>query len=147
MIMRFKGQFSMLIGAVAILSSCSNYEYISENDVYMQAPTEINLEEDENDLTSFNAFKAREKGVFKDEYQDSRVNERVKANYFMLVSSYSPYYQGYGMYSDYPYHYHGMGMQSLFYSGYGFMQRGFGFYSGFGFGMNAFHSPYNYYGG
>src|SRR5690554_1929138 len=91
MIMRFKGQFSMLIGAVAILSSCSNYEYISENDVYMQAPTEINLEEDENDLTSFNAFKAREKGIYKDEYRDPRVNERVRMNQLMIMNAYTPF--------------------------------------------------------
>lgn len=141
--MRLKIHFSILLGAVTVLSSCSNYGYISENDVYMQAPTEINLEEDENDLTSFNAFKAREKGAFRDEYMDPRVNERIRMNYFMLANSYNPYFVSFNMYANQPIRYHGMGMHGLFYAGYGLS-------SGFGTGMyyDRFYSPYYgaYYG-
>lgn len=143
--MKFKGQFSMLIGAVAILSSCSNYEYVSENDVYMQAPTEINLEEDENDLTSFNAFKAREKGIYKDEYRDPRVNERVRMNQLMIMNAYtpfgmgfSPYFSPYGTYRNGPIGFHGIGM----YGNYTVGHQGIfdGFYNHYGFG----YSPYGY---
>ena len=112
----------------------------------MQAPTEINLEEDENDLTSFNAFNAREKGAFKDEYRDPRVNERVRMNQFMIMSAYNPYGVRYSMYGNQPIQFHGM--NNRFYAGTGFMgPYGYGFSSGFG--MEMYNSGYynSYYGG
>ncbi|HZH86889.1 MAG TPA: hypothetical protein VFD77_06195 [Brumimicrobium sp.] len=135
--MRLKIHFSILLGAVTVLSSCSNYGYISENDVYMQAPTEVNLEEDENDLTSFNAFKAREKGEFRDEYRDPRANETMRFNQFSIMSSYMPYGVMPGMYSSMGFH--GMGYSPYF-------SYGVGFYTGYGMGLRAMYgNHYGYY--
>ena len=154
-IMRTKVHFSILLGAITVLSSCSNYGYISENDVYMQAPTEINLEENENDLTSFNAFKAREKGAFRDEYRDPRVNERVRMNQFMIMSSYMPFGMGYGpymspygMYNNGPIGFHGMAMYGFGYGNYTVGHHGIydGFYNHYGFGYNPYGYGYNPYG-
>jgi len=146
--MRIKIYLLTLLGGITILSSCSNYGYISENDVYMQKPTEINLDEDENDLTSFNAFKAREKGAFRDEYYDPRVNQRVRLNQFMILNSYMPYGVSYSMFGNYPIRFHGMSMNDPFYYGYVGPAYGYGFSSGFGMGMyyDRFYNPYYGYG-
>lgn len=142
-------KFFTLIGASAFLASCANYGYISENDVYMQAPTEMNLNEDEDDITSFNAFKAKQKGAFEQEYQDPRINQRVRANQIMIINSYGPYY---GSYRNGPLAFHGMG-----YSPYGYEYRGFnsglGFGISYGWGNHFYHNqmdPFGYgfgYGG
>jgi len=131
-----------LFGSSAFLASCANYGYISENDVYMQAPTELNLDEDENDITSFNAFKARNKGAFEQEYKDPRVNERVRMNSLMIAGAYMPY--GSFGYMNYPLGFHGMRYYDR-YNIYGYR----GFNSGIGFGMYGYgnygiYSPYGY---
>src|SRR5690554_1286011 len=145
-------KYMILLGVGVLLTSCSNYGYISENDVYMQAPTEINLEEDENDITSFNAFKARQKGAFTDEYNDPRLNNTMRFNQFMIINAYSPYgnpygmYRPYGIYSNRPIGFHGMGWNdpyynSNFYTGFGM---GYGYYGMYGSGMygTGFYNPY-----
>lgn len=142
----------IFIAVGALVASCSNYGYISENDVYMQAPTEMNLEEDENDITSFNAFKARQKGAFTDEYTDPRLNNRMRFNQFMIINAYNPYGSSYGMYNR-PIGFHGMGWNdpyynSNFYTGIG-MSYGIGYgMGGYGYnGMygNSFYSPYGFH--
>lgn len=146
-----------ILGASAILGSCANYGYISENDVYMQAPTELNLEEDENDITSFNAFKASQKGAFEQEYQDPRVNQRVRMNTLMIMSLYPRY----GYFANSPYGYYGMGYNHPNMYGYRGFNSGIGFggyhssyyygYSpfGYGYGYSPYHNGgyYGYYGG
>ncbi|PWH86086.1 hypothetical protein [Brumimicrobium oceani] len=145
------------LGASAILSSCANVGYISENDVYMQAPTELNLEEDENDITSFNAYKASQKGAFQQEYQDPRVNQRVRMNTLMIMSLYPRY----GYFYNSPYGYYGMGYNHPNMYGYRGFNSGIGFggyhsqyyygYSpfGYGYGYSPYHNGgyYGYYGG
>lgn len=149
--MRLTIKILFMLGAGALLSSCSNYSYISENDVYMQKPTEINLGEDENDLTSFNAFKAKQKGAFTDEYKDPRGNTRMQMNQFLIISSYQPFGSSYGMFNNRPIAFHGMNnhnfynnpfMSSGFYSGYG-MYNGYGTHGMYG---NGFYSPYSPFG-
>lgn len=135
--MKAKVHFSILIGAVAVLSSCSNYGYISENDVYMQTPTEINLEENENDLTSYNAFKANKKGAFTQNYRDPRANETMRFNQMMIMSSYMPYGTMPGRYMNGPMAFHGMGYGQFY---------PYGFYTGHGMGLRAMYgSHYGYY--
>jgi len=139
----------VLLGAGAFLASCSSYRYISENDVYMQVPTEINLEEDENDITSFNAFKARQKGAFDQEYQDPRINDRMFMNQIMLTNSYRPFGTSQYMFRNRPMAFHGMGFYDPFYnnhyrgfnSGIGFGMRGYGMHGMYG---NGFNSPFGY---
>ncbi|WP_107038779.1 hypothetical protein [Brumimicrobium mesophilum] len=131
-------KYSAILGASVILASCSNYGYISENDVYMQAPTEINLEENEDDITSFNAFKARNKGAFEQEYKDPRVNQRVRANQIMIINAYHPYGTPYGRHGNGPLGFHGMGWNNSYYASYN------GFNSGLGPRMN-FGGNYFYY--
>lgn len=58
-VMKAKGKILSVVGGIALLASCANYNHISENDVYMQKPSELNAGGDESDLTSFAAFKAR----------------------------------------------------------------------------------------
>jgi hypothetical protein len=147
--MIYKTHFILLLGVSLLMTSCSNYGYLSDNDVYMQAPTEINLEENENELTSFNAFKAREKGAFKDEYRDSRINERLLMNQFMIFNAYVPFGTSYGMYANRPIGFHRMGMYDPFYPGYGFMAPSFGYSFSSGFGMEMYYMRFNnsYYAG
>ncbi|HLV41857.1 MAG TPA: hypothetical protein VKY37_06235 [Brumimicrobium sp.] len=158
--MRAKIQFSILLGAITVLSSCSNYGYISENDVYIQAPTEINLEEDENDLTSFNAFRAREKGAFTQNYKDPRANETMRFNQMSIMASYMPFGVIHGRYTNVPIAFHGMGYSPFhspsFYTGYGMGLRAmygnqFGnyyAYGPYGYGSGFGYDPYygGYYG-
>ena len=57
-----------LIFLSSFLVSCAQYGMISENDVYMQKPTALSVGEDETDITSYNAYKARQRGEYQDEY-------------------------------------------------------------------------------
>lgn len=129
-----------IIGMVVMFSSCSNYKYLSDNDVYSQKPTDINLQENETDLTSFNAYKAREKGEFTQEYRDPRLNSRSLNNRFMLIGAYMPMDYYAGMYYGNPYSYGRMGMYDPFmrnpYMGYNY-----------GFGYNYGYGYYGFYGG
>ncbi|RFC54825.1 hypothetical protein [Brumimicrobium aurantiacum] len=115
-----------------ILASCSNSSYISENDVYMQAPTKLDLNEDQDDITSFNAFKARQEGLFQDEYMDPRANPVMIRNQFALRASYMPF----GMMFYNPTNFHGM--SNRFYFGSGVI------YTGHGMGLTGMYgNPYN----
>ena len=61
----------------ALLTGCANYGMISENDVYLQKPTALSVGEDETDLTSYNAFKARERGDFQEAYLIDQMYSRT----------------------------------------------------------------------
>lgn len=150
--MRVELKFFGIISAVALLSSCANYGYISENDVYYQKPTEIALEEDETDITSFNAFNARQRGAFRDEYVDPRLNQRSMRNNFALRASYMPFGMAYG-WNNSPMAFHGMGYNSFYrypYS-YGFGMGGhYGsfanpyYYDMYAYGSSYHYNPYHY---
>lgn len=67
---------SALIIFVLLVTGCAQYGMISENDVYMQKPTDLSAGEDESDLTSYNAYKARERGVYEDRYLIDQMYDR-----------------------------------------------------------------------
>lgn len=141
--MRVEIKILGIASTVLLLSSCANYGYISENDVYYQKPTEISLDEDETDITSFNAFNARQRGLFRDEYVDPRINQRSMHNQFMLRASYMPFDSWYG-WNNSPMAFHGMGYNSFYGNYYGFPYR-----YGYGYGMygphyGSFANPYLY---
>lgn len=68
--------FIILVTVTVLLSGCAQYGMISENDVYMQKPTALSAGEDESDLTSYNAYKARQRGVYQDEYLIDQMYDR-----------------------------------------------------------------------
>lgn len=72
---RFYKCLSLFI-LTAVLTSCGQYGVISENDVYMQKPTALNSGEDESDLTSYNAYKAGERGAYEDRYLIGQMYDR-----------------------------------------------------------------------
>ncbi|PKR81031.1 hypothetical protein CW751_07665 [Brumimicrobium salinarum] len=144
-------QFTALSLAICTLSACANYGQISENDVYLQKPTAINLDEDQNDITSYNAFVERNKGLFKDDYRDPRANHVMMRNQLLIMESYMPY----GMFGYNPTNFHGMGFRFYepfgIYTGHGMGLRaryGFGsspFYDyGFTYGYGGMYNPYGY---
>ncbi len=71
--------FSLLTSffLIALFTGCANYGMISENDVYLQKPTALSTVEDETDLTSYNAFKARERGEYKEAYLIDQMYSRT----------------------------------------------------------------------
>lgn len=127
----------VLLG-VLVLSSCNTYNVVAENDVYMQRPNKINVNEDPNDMTTYTAYKAGRNGMFRPYYNTS---------VFMGPNMYNPYYSQYGIR---PYSHYGMhnpwrqpyGFQNTAYDYYGMNSwNNQGFSSGFGFGPG-----YNGYG-
>ena len=138
---------AVLLG-VFILSSCSTYNVVAENDVYMQRPNEINVNEDPADLTTYTAYKAGRNGAFRSHYNTS---------YFMGSSMFYPNYNSFGMrpfgfnnmnnqwghpyaFHNNPYYSHGMnnwyGYNSGFDFGPGYYGHGYGFGYGNTFGNN-----------
>lgn len=69
-------RFSTLTLIATLLVGCAQYGIISENDVYIQKPTTLSTNEDESDLTSYNAYKARERGAYQDEYLIDQMHDR-----------------------------------------------------------------------
>lgn len=137
----------IFVGTVASLASCSNYKYMSENDVYSSRQTDVIIGESETDLTSFNAYKAREKGAFQDSYVDNnRSNQRSSfggMNMGFGIGA-APFGMGYGL-NNGPMAFHGMGMYDPFYRGNSFSQ---GFNAGYAYGMYGGYNPYDpFYGG
>lgn len=140
-------KYLMGCGILALLSSCAGYNTISENDVYMQRPTALNLNEDESDLTSYNAFVARQEGKYKVEDQDPRYHKRRRfSNHAVVVTGMLGYGNGYSysMYND-PFY-----RNSLFYNSNGMFNRyrypyigysSYGYYNPYGYG---YYNPYNY---
>ena len=136
--------FLSLIALGLIVTSCANYGMISENDVYLQAPTEINLQEDETDLTSYNAYKARQRGEFEDGRLDPRIPFKRWRSSYMIASLYAgPYFNLYGR----------GGMTSPFYGGAGMFGHGFYYNDVSYYGIlhnhnyiNGIYSPYTTFG-
>lgn len=108
----------ILIVPVLILlsvSSCQTYGVVAENDVYVQTPSAVNVNEDPNDMTSFNAYRAGREGRFNTQY-----NNPWRSSFFFGMSSpsiwgYNPFYDpfrpgvGFGnMYGSPYYGFHGM---------------------------------------
>ncbi len=62
---------------ITLFAGCANYGMISENDVYLQKPTALSTGEDETDLTSYNAFKARQRGEYQDAYLIDQMYSRT----------------------------------------------------------------------
>jgi len=147
-----------------LFASCASYGVISDNDVYLQKPAAIDLTDDQEDITSFNAYKAGRQGAFQN--GDPRLRN-TNANIFIAHtnpfafnnSMFNPYYgyndpfawnRPFGMYNSYGpgwgygwgYGYHGYGY------GYNHMYSNTGFfYNGYQYG--TFLSPYyghNHYG-
>jgi len=104
--------FSILLS----VSSCQTYGVVAENDVYVQTPSAVNLNENPNDMTSFNAYQAGRKGRFNTQYNNPGMNSSL---FFGMNSpsmwGYSPFYDpfrpgmGFGnMYGNPYYGFHGM---------------------------------------
>ena len=129
----------LLIGG---FSSCSSYYHISENDVYMQKPTALNLDENEDDITSFNSFKARNEGRIEDEYIDNRLNHVMMRNQFLVFSSFHPY----AYYKYDPFHnrfilFPGFGMDPFYDPFYSYYHPSYHYYPYYGY-----YDPYYNYG-
>ena len=160
-------KFLTLLILSTLFVGCAQYGMISENDVYLQQPNKINIGEDENDMTSYNAYKARQRGVFVERYNNVQQrnlgarnllrqsvffgNSPFYANNFYGRNGFSPYYNSaFNMCYD-PFNPFGCnnfdnwGYYNNF--GYGGMH---GFNNGFYNGMNngffgGFHHGYNPY--
>jgi len=152
--MKAKGKILSVVGGIALLASCANYNHISENDVYMQKPSELNAGGDESDLTSFAAFKAREKGTYGFRYEDPNINQVSARNRFMLINSYMPFGMSYSSYSSMNYfggnHYGYPYMGYRFGYPYSSMYGSMGYMYGMGGMISPFASSYyynSYYGG
>ncbi|MCO5268195.1 MAG: hypothetical protein M9897_04785 [Brumimicrobium sp.] len=90
--MKTLNKYLWVAGSLLTLSGCANYGYISENDVYLQKPTEIVLNQDETDLTSFNSFMARQRGHYQDEYVDPRFTNKARAMHYSYGLMAGPYW-------------------------------------------------------
>jgi hypothetical protein len=152
--------------AALLFASCASYGVISDNDVYLQKPAAIDLTDDQQDITSFNAYKAGRQGAFQN--GDPRLRN-TNASIFIASSNpfafnnsmFSPYYgyndpfmwnRPYGMYNScgagfgngwgYGYGYgHGYG------NGFNNMCGNFGFYNGYQYGsLLSPHYGHNFYG-
>lgn len=133
----------------SFLAGCSSYGVISENDVYMQKPTQVNLAEDENDITSFNAFKARQKGKYNDNYLIDEMHNRAYIGAMLYGGRPFPGTIGYNR----PIGFHGM--RYMHYQNNFFHQGTWGYnpwmtMGGFGYGYpyagNMYGYPYSPYG-
>lgn len=129
-------KYSWLFIGIGILSSCSNYKYMSENDVYVTAPSIMDIGGDESDLTSFNAFRSRE---------NSNIQSQFIGNNMRVM----PFGMGMTL-SNQPMAFHGMGMYDPFYrpgfSNFGYHNFYSPYYSDF-YGYNtygSFYNPYHY---
>lgn len=78
--MNTKKQYFFRLLSISILSvtlfGCAQYGMISENDVYLQKPTALSADDDETDITSYNAYKARQRGVYQDQYLIDQMHDR-----------------------------------------------------------------------
>ena len=132
----------------SFLASCSSYGVISENDVYMQKPTQVNLAEDENDITSFNAFKARQEGKYNDKYLIDEMHNRAYIGAMLYGGRPMPGMIGFNR----PIGFHGtpyMNYQNTFFYqgtwGYNpYVSGGFGY--GYPYAGNMYGYPYSPYG-
>lgn len=82
---------------VIFVAGCAQYGMISENDVYMQKPTALSTGEDESDLTSYNAYKARERGAYEDRYLIDQMYDRRYYGTLLYGGSFmggTPFYSG-----------------------------------------------------
>lgn len=158
-----------------LLTSCANYGVISDNDVYLQKPAAIDLADDEQDITSFNAYNAGRQGAFQNGDQRLiKTNARIfiaSSNPFAFNNSmFSPYYGyndpfgwnrphiysaygpgwGYGWgYGNYGYGHgfnHMYGNSSFFYNGYQYGTFISPYYSHNHYGINYIGPDYNFYG-
>ncbi len=140
-----------IIGMIVLFASCSNYKYLSDNDVYSQKPTAINLQEDETDLTSYNAYVARTKGMFDQEYKDPRITYRFVGNGFVPVGGFMPVYNYGGVFYGSGLAYGRGGMFNSYfmnpYSGFHYAYNPYGGYPMYYYG--SYYSPFNspYYNG
>ena len=136
-----------------LLTSCSNYGVISDNDVYSQKPAAIDLTDDEQDITSFNAYKAGRNGAFqRGDKRLENTNARAFATYntrFMFGTYYNPFHAYYPtdpfIWGRPYYHFYGLnspmfGMNTYYAPGF----NSFYGYNGYGF-MSPYYS-HNYYG-
>lgn len=132
-----------------LFTSCSNYSMISDNDVYLQKPPAIDLAEDNQDITSFNAYKAGRKGAFQD--GDNRLrNTNARAfntynNQFMFGTYLNPFHNFYPtdpFIWGRPYGY-GYGLNSSFYGMNTYYSPGYGYGNIYGYN-NSFYNSYQY---
>jgi len=132
----------------SFLGGCSSYGVISENDVYMQKPTQVNLAEDENDITSFNAFQARQEGKYNDKYLIDEMHNRAYIGAMLYGGRPMPGIIGFNR----PIGFHGMPymyyQNSFFYQGtWGYnpyTSGAFGY--GYPYAGNLYGYPYSPYG-
>lgn len=78
--MTTKKQYFFRLLSISVLTvalfGCAQYGMISENDVYLQKPTALSTGDDETDITSYNAYKARQRGVYQDQYLIDKMHDR-----------------------------------------------------------------------
>ncbi|GEM_PF-2076504 len=68
----------ILVTFTLFMTGCAQFGMISQNDVYLQKPSALSTGEDETDLTSYNAYKAKERGAYQDQYLiDQMYNRRL----------------------------------------------------------------------
>lgn len=132
-----------------ILSSCNVYgvlnedKMIAQNDVYMQRPSKVNLAEDPNDMTTYNAYRAGRSGVYHSHYNNSM-------RFGMYDPFYDPFFNPYRYRSSFmfgynPYGFHGI--SPYWSNSWGYNSWGFNHWSYNHYGMNAHHWGYNSWGG
>lgn len=142
----------LYLSAIGLLfASCASYGVISDNDVYLQKPAAIDLTDDQEDITSFNAYKAGRQGAFQN--GDPRLrntNARAFATYntrFMFGTYYNPFHSYYPtdpFIWGRPYYYF-YGLNSPMYGMNTYFAPGFGHnYGGYGY-LSPYYS-HNYYG-
>ena len=153
-----------IIFSLTSLTSCHTYGVIAENDVYIQGPSQLNIAEDPNDMTSFNAFRAGRDGRFNTQYNSPRMRNSMYMGFGSpMMWGYDPFYDPFrmnmgfgGMYGYNPYGFHGMhpgwgyggfGWNNHF--GWGYPHGGFGWghhhgmhgWAGSGWGMHGWGHP------
>jgi hypothetical protein len=134
-----------------LLTSCASYCVISDNDVYLQKPAAIDLTDDQEDITSYNAYKAGDQGAY--QIGDPRLrntNARAFATYnarFMFGTYYNPFHS---FYQTDPFRYgrpygFGYGLNSPLYGMNTYYMPGFGYANNYGYGY-GFNYGNCYYG-
>lgn len=96
------------IGLIMLsVSSCNIYGVVAEDDVYVQGPSKLNLQEDPNDMTTFNSYRAGRQGRFQTQYNTPRRNTSIG----MMAGFGNPWGPTMGMHSGWGMN-HGWGMNS-----------------------------------
>jgi hypothetical protein len=137
-------RFSTLTLIATLLVSCAQYGIISENDVYIQKPTALSTNDDESDLTSYNAYKARERGEYQDEYLIDQMHDRRLIG-TLLYGNQSMFFMPFTTSSYIPWGYHSpiLAYQNTHYfNSFYNWNRPWTYNYGYGYGGYAYN-PYN----